>query len=65
MTGHTRDVSSVSSAFIASGRQLLASGSNDGTVRLWDVGSGECYRVLTGHNHYGISVSSGFADCTG
>ncbi|MGV3618143.1 MAG: DUF4365 domain-containing protein [Fimbriimonas sp.] len=31
-----------------SGRQALA-GSDDGTVRLWDLGTGRCLRVLEGH----------------
>jgi WD40 repeat protein len=34
-------------------------------VRLWDVGSGECYRVLTGHGGAVMAVCSGFIDGTG
>ncbi len=56
----------VNSAFIASGRQLLAvSDSFVKMVRLWDVTSGECYRVLTGHSEEVTSLSSGFVDGTG
>ena len=31
---------------------LLASGSVDRTIRLWDVTSGECLRILQGHSNY-------------
>jgi WD40 repeat protein len=65
MTGHRGDVTCLSSAFIASGRQLLASGSTDTMVRVWDVGSGERHRVLTGHHGSVMSVSSGFVDGSG
>ncbi|MDC0838019.1 trypsin-like peptidase domain-containing protein, partial [Limnoraphis robusta] len=49
LTGHTRDVRSVS--FSPDG-QTLASGSGDNTVRLWDVATGRELRQLTGHTDW-------------
>eukprot|EP01052_Picozoa_sp_SAG31_P072060 SAG31_NODE_31017_length_373_cov_0.967153_1_plen_103_part_01 len=43
LEGHSSVVSSV--AFDPSGGGTLASGSSDGTVKLWDVASGECLRT--------------------
>ncbi|MCK9905110.1 hypothetical protein CC117_33155 [Parafrankia colletiae] len=45
LTGHTKAINTV--AFSADG-QLLASASDDGTVRLWEITTGTS-RVLTGH----------------
>jgi WD40 repeat protein len=54
LTGHTGDVNSV--AFSPDGR-LLASGSNDDTIKLWDVASGSEVRTLTGHTDHVTSVA--------
>jgi len=45
-TGHLSWVHSV--AFSPEGN-ILASGSNDQTVRLWDVNTGQCIKTLQGH----------------
>ncbi len=36
---------------------VLASGSDDQTVRLWDIHTGECKRILQGHNNWVRSVA--------
>ncbi len=36
---------------------MLASASEDHTVRLWDVKSGQCLRILVGHSQYVLSVA--------
>ncbi|GAB1543678.1 NB-ARC domain-containing protein [Scytonema sp. NUACC21] len=36
---------------------ILASGSADQTVRLWDVETGQCLKILQGHNNHVLSVS--------
>ena len=51
---HTDSVNSV--AFSPDGK-TLASGSDDGTIRLWDVKSGRSLRELTGHSDYVMSVA--------
>src|SRR2546426_3046206 len=52
---HTNIVSSV--AFSADG-SLLASGSSDETIRIWQAGDGTLVRVLT--NQYGLSPRVAF-----
>ena len=46
LTGHTDSVLSV--AFSPDGK-LLASGSDDNTVRIWDMATGQELQILTGH----------------
>ncbi len=46
LTGHTAGVNCVS--FSPDGR-LLASGSDDSTIRLWDASTGELLHTLSGH----------------
>ena len=38
------------------GGDRLVSGSADGTVRIWDVASGECQRVWNGHTNWVATV---------
>src|SRR5207253_2409941 len=54
LAGHTSYVISVS--FGPDGR-LALSGSDDKTLRLWDVSSGRCVRALEGHTDKVFSVS--------
>ena len=48
--GHTDSVMSV--ALTPDGRKGI-SGSSDKTVRVWDLESGECLKVLEGHTGNG------------
>jgi WD40 repeat protein len=54
LTGHSESVNSV--AFSPDGR-LLASGSSDWTIKLWDVATGREVRTLTGHTSSVASVA--------
>jgi WD40 repeat protein len=49
LRGHTDDITSI--AFSPDG-QFLASSSIDRSIRVWDVNSQECLRVLLGHNRH-------------
>jgi len=54
LNAHTRDVNSV--RFSPDGK-LLASGSDDNTVRLWDPATGTCHSTLKGHSGWVHSVA--------
>jgi WD40 repeat protein/serine/threonine protein kinase len=54
LKGHTKGVSSV--AYSRDGKRL-ASASGDGTVKLWDVGTGREVRTLRGHTALVVSVA--------
>jgi WD40 repeat protein/nitrous oxidase accessory protein NosD len=54
LTGHTNWVNSV--AFSPDGR-LLASGSRDYTIKLWEVATGSLVRTLEGHTNWVNSVA--------
>ncbi len=54
LTGHTAKVNSV--AFVGDTCKLI-SGSNDTTVKLWDVISGKLLHTFTGHTKYVSSVA--------
>ncbi|KAJ8519823.1 hypothetical protein ONZ45_g3258 [Pleurotus djamor] len=56
LRGHTRPISDT--AIIARGRNVLSS-SLDGTIRLWDVGSGEQIRILSSVRGPILSMSLG------
>ena len=47
LKGHAGDVYSCS--FSADSKHLL-SGAEDGTIRIWDIRTGECEKILRGHN---------------
>lgn len=48
-SGHNKDVGSL--AFSPDGK-MLASGSEDATIRIWDVASGNALHTLSGHSDY-------------
>lgn len=66
LEGHSKQVSSV--AFSTNG-QIIASGSDDGTIRLWDVTTGLENRILVGHsdsvNSIAFSVTDGKIQASG
>jgi WD40 repeat protein len=54
LEGHSGYVRSVA---FSHNSHLLASASDDGTVKLWDPATGQCLRTLKGHNSYVYSVA--------
>ena len=66
LKGHTKRVNSV---FVKD--NLIISGSDDKTIRIWDINTGTCLKTLEAHTHYVMSVFvkdnliiSGLADNT-
>jgi len=60
LSGHTGSTRSL--AFLPDGTSLV-SGSDDGTIKLWDVQTGGVVKTFCGHKHWVYSVSIS-ADCT-
>ncbi len=54
LSGHTKSIWSV--AFDADG-EMIASGSADQSIKLWNVGSGKCLHTFTEHQHWVCSVA--------
>ncbi|GET39635.1 NB-ARC domain-containing protein [Microseira wollei] len=54
LLGHTGCVWSL--AFSPDGK-ILASGSSDQTIRLWDISNRHCLRILSGHDSWVLSVA--------
>ncbi|GET38293.1 serine/threonine-protein kinase [Microseira wollei] len=57
LTGHGGLFSGVNSVAISPDNQILASGSDDKTVRLWNVETGEAIATLFGHTNFVQSVA--------
>lgn len=66
-SGHTNIVSAIAFApphpyaldLVNKGEEVLASASDDKTIKLWDTRTGECIRTLWGHGDWVQSVSFG------
>ncbi|EFJ35160.1 hypothetical protein SELMODRAFT_80645 [Selaginella moellendorffii] len=50
LTGHTDIVLCLDTCLSSQGKSVLASGGKDHTARLWDVTSGKCFAMCTGHS---------------
>ncbi len=59
LQGHTNWVHSVAFSPVSSSKPegMIASGSEDQTVRIWDISTGECIQVLQGHTSRVWSVA--------
>ncbi len=55
LTGHSQDVRSVA---VSPDGMAIASGSFDGTIKIWNLETGALIRTLTGHSDAGEMVSS-------
>jgi WD40 repeat protein len=49
LTGHTHTVNSV---YFLPDNQTLATGSQDGTIRLWEIPTGKCLNILRAPRPY-------------
>ena len=57
LRGHTNYVWSLAVVGGGTAQRLLALGSNDSSVRLWDLGAGTCTAVLNGHTTYVLCLA--------
>lgn len=73
LQGLTRKPEGVNAVIFSPNGKMLASGSNDGRVRLWDIKDGTLFKILKGHTDSVLSVAfapsgeilaSGSADST-
>ncbi|TWH69486.1 WD40 repeat protein [Micromonospora olivasterospora] len=58
LTGHTEEVRAVTSWQETSGQRMVASASDDRTVRIWDAADGRLVRTLEGHTDEVLAVTS-------
>ena len=57
LRGHADIVNSLAVVGSGTAQRLLASGSNDCSVRLWDVDAGTCTAVLIGHTNFVLCLA--------
>jgi WD40 repeat protein len=55
--GHTKVVTCVA-VLRSDERTLIATGSDDASIRIWDMGTGKCLRTLEGHLSYVWSLAA-------
>ncbi|NJS41979.1 hypothetical protein HC766_06885 [Candidatus Gracilibacteria bacterium] len=70
MEGHTQAIRSIA---FSPDNQTLVSGSWDCTIRLWEISTGQCFKILRGHTDPvaavafspdGSAIASASYDCT-
>ncbi len=57
LEGHSGFLAGVNSVAISPQGDILATGSDDKTARLWDLDTGECLRIIAGHSNFVKSVA--------